>query len=45
MEIKGPHRRSLSEREGPNPCLDRLLLLFWVHDIEDGPHVPSTGSL
>ena len=23
---------------GPNPCLDRLLLLFWVHYIEDGPH-------
>ena len=21
----------LSEREGPNPCLDRLLLLFWAH--------------
>ena len=21
---------------GPDPCLDRLLLLFWVHYIEDG---------
>ena len=21
----------LSEREGPDPCLDRLLWLFWVH--------------
>ena len=28
---KGRHGHSLSEREGPNPCLDKLLLLFWVH--------------
>ena len=35
----------LREREGPNPCLDRLLLLFWVHYIEDGPHLLCTGSL
>ena len=29
----------------PDPCLDRLLLLFWVHYIEDGPHLLCTGSL
>ena len=40
VEKKGWHGHSLSEREGerareslrePNPCLDRLLLLFWAH--------------
>ena len=54
MEKKGQHGHSLSEREGerareslrePNPCLDRLLLLFWAHYIEDGPHLLCTGSL
>ena len=44
------HGHSLSERgrEGqrePDPCLDRLLLLFWAHYIEDGPHLLCTGSL
>ena len=38
VEKKGRHGHSLSEREGerarePNPCLDRLLLLFWAHYI------------
>ena len=38
VEKKGWHYHSLSEREGerarePNPCLDRLLLLFWAHYI------------
>ena len=28
--------------ERPDPCLDRLLLLFWAHYIEDGPHLPCT---
>ena len=32
-------------REGPDSCLDRLLLLFYVHYIEDGPHLLCTGSL
>ena len=36
---------TLSEREGPDPCLDRLLLLFSVHYIEDGPHLLGTGLL
>ena len=32
--------RPLSQGESaPNPCLDRLLLLFWAHYIEDGPHL------
>ena len=26
-------------------CLDRLLLLFWAHYIEDGPHLLCTGGL
>ena len=52
MEKKGRHGHSLSERgrEGqrepkrePDPCLDRLLLLFWAHYIEDGPHLLCTG--
>ena len=43
VEKRGQHGHSLSEREGerarenprePGPCLDRLLLLFWVHYIE-----------
>ena len=54
VEKKGWHGHSLSERgrEGqreplgePNPCLDRLLLLFWAHYIQDGPHLLCTGSL
>ena len=28
-----------------DPCLDRLLLLFWAHYIEDGPHLLCPGSL
>ena len=27
------------EERGPDPCLDRLLLLFWAYYIEDGPHL------
>ena len=48
VEKKGQHGLSLREREGvraPNHCLDRLLLLFWVHYIEDGPHLLCTGLL
>ena len=26
-------------------CLDRLLLLFWAHYIEDDPHLVCTDSL
>ena len=39
VEKKGWHGHSLSERgleraqERANPCLDRLLLLFWAHYI------------
>ena len=36
---------TLSRGESPDPCLDRLLLLFWAHYIEDGPHLLCTGSL
>ena len=39
VERKGQHGYSLREREGRNPCLDRLLLLFWAHYIKDGPHL------
>ena len=35
----------LSRGESTDPCLDRLLLLFWAHYIEDGPHLLCTGSL
>ena len=36
---------TLSREEVPDPSLDRLLLLFWAHYIEDGPHLLCTGSL
>ena len=36
---------TLSREEHLDPCLDRLLLLFWAHYIEDGPHLMCTGSL
>ena len=36
---------TLSRGELADPCLDRLLLLFWAHYIEDGPHLVCTGSL
>ena len=42
VEKKEWHGDSLSEREGPDPCLDRLLLLFWAHYIEDDPHLLCT---
>ena len=45
VEKKGRYGHSLSEREGPDPCLDGFLLLFWVHYIKDGPHLLRTGSL
>ena len=35
---------TLSRGECPDTCLDRLLLLFWAHYIEDGPHLLCTGS-
>ena len=35
----------LSRGEHPDPCLDRLLLLFWAHYIEDDLHLLCTGSL
>ena len=37
-------RATLSRGEHPDPCLDRLLFLFWAHYIEDGPHLLCTGS-
>ena len=30
---------TLSKGERPDPCLDKLLLLFWAHYIEDSPHL------
>ena len=49
VEEKGRHGHSLSEREGErarespreraDPSLDRLLLFFWAHYIEDVPHL------
>ena len=36
----------LSQEESTlTPALDRLLLLFWAHYIEDDPHLLCTGSL
>ena len=36
---------TLSKGEHPDPCLDRLLLLFWAHYIEDDPLLLCTGLL
>ena len=36
---------TLSRGKCPNPCLDKLSLLFWAHYIEDGLHLLCTGSL
>ena len=36
---------TLSRGECPDPCLDRLLLLFWVHDVEAGLHLLCAGLL
>ena len=33
------------ERERADPCLDRLLLFFWAHYIQDCHHLLCTGSL
>ena len=35
----------LSRGEHPDPCLDRLLFLFWAHYIEEDPHLLCTGPL
>ena len=57
VEKKGWHGHSLKRRaplstsatlsrgEHLDPCLDRLLLLFWAHYIEDSPYLLCTGSL
>ena len=36
---------TLSRGECTDPCLDRLLLFFWAHYMEDDPHLLGTGSL
>ena len=36
---------TLSRGQHLDPCLDRLLLLFWAQYIEDGPHLLHTGLL
>ena len=36
---------TLSRGEHADPCLNRLLLLFWARYIEDDPHLLCTGSL
>ena len=36
-------RERVQERERADPCLDRLLLLFWAHYIEDGLHLLCTS--
>ena len=41
---KGMMPATLSRGEHPDPCLDRLLLLFWAQYIEDDPRLLCTGS-
>ena len=47
--LKGREPRStsttLSREECPYAYLDRVLLLFWAHYMEDGPHLLCTGRL
>ena len=45
LEVRESERARESPRETADPHLDRLLLLFWAHYIEDGPHLLCTGSL
>ena len=40
---KGDGTATLSRGELPDPCLDRLLLLFWAHYIDNGPHLLCAG--
>ena len=35
---------TLSRGKHPDPCLDRLLLLFWAHYIEDGSQVVTENK-
>ena len=44
VEEKGERGHSL-KRRAPDPCLEKLLLLFWAQYIEDDPHLLCTGSL
>ena len=45
LEVRESERARESPRKTADPHLDRLLLLFWAHYIEDGPHLLCTGSL
>ena len=36
---KRDSKSTLSRGEHPHSCLDKLLLLFWAHYIEDGPYL------
>ena len=45
LQVREGERARESPRERADPCLDRLLLLFWAHYIEDGPHLLRMGSL
>ena len=45
LDVRESERARESPRETADPHLDRLLLLFWAHYIEDGPHLLCTGSL
>ena len=36
---------TLSREECPEICLDRLVLPFWAHYTEDGPHLLCTRLL
>ena len=45
LYVREGERARESPRERADPCLDRLLLPFWAHDIEGGPHLLGTGSL
>ena len=45
VKKKGQHVHSLREREGQDPCLDRLLLFFSEPCIKESPvHLLCTGK-
>ena len=44
LSVREGERARESPRERADPHLDRLLLLFWAHYMEDGPHLLCTGS-
>ena len=44
LQVREGVRARESPRERADPCLDRLLLFFWAHYMEDGPCLLYTSD-